>query len=101
MSKRLDTTPKKDGFRMPGEFEQHEGCWMIWPERTDNWRFGAKLAQRSFAEIASAISEFEPVTMGVSKEQFSNARQMLPDYIRVVEMTNNDSWMRDVGPTFW
>lgn len=100
MSKRLDTTPKKDGFRMPGEFEQHEGCWMIWPERTDNWRFGAKLAQKSFAEIASAISEFEPVTMGVSKEQFSNARQMLPDYIRVVEMTNNDSWMRDVGPTF-
>jgi len=100
MSKKLNSTPKKDGFRMPGEFEQHEGCWMIWPERTDNWRLGAKPAQNAFAEIASAIAEFEPVTMSVSNEQFSNARQMLPDYIRVVEMANNDSWMRDVGPTF-
>ncbi|CAH2212108.1 agmatine deiminase [Tepidibacter aestuarii] len=100
MSRKLSSTPKKDGFRMPGEFEEHDGCWMIWPERTDNWRLGAKPAQNAFVKIASAIAEFEPVTMAVSDEQFSNARQMLPDCIRVVEMANNDSWMRDVGPTF-
>lgn len=28
-----DTTPVQDGFFMPGEFEQHQGCIMIWPER--------------------------------------------------------------------
>ncbi|MGH8188190.1 MAG: agmatine deiminase, partial [Steroidobacteraceae bacterium] len=42
MTATLDTTPAADGFRMPGEFEQHCGCWMLWPERPSNWRLGAK-----------------------------------------------------------
>ncbi|MDN6626387.1 MAG: agmatine deiminase family protein, partial [Pisciglobus halotolerans] len=98
--KKLNTTPQIDGFRMPGEFEKHDGCWMIWPERPDNWRLGGKPAQIAFVEVAKAISEFEPVTMCVSSEQYSNATNMLPNNIRVVEMTNDDSWMRDVGATF-
>ncbi len=96
----INSIPKNDGFRMPGEFEPHDGCWMIWPERTDNWRQGAKPAQKVFALVAEAISKFEPVTMCVSKEQFVNARSMLPTSVKVVEMSSNDSWMRDVGPTF-
>lgn len=85
---------------MPGEFEKHNGTWMLWPERTDNWRLGAKPAQKAFVEVATTISQFEPVTMGVSQGQFNNARNMLPENIRVVELSNNDSWMRDCGPTF-
>jgi agmatine deiminase len=100
MSKTIQSTPRKDGFRMPGEFEPQAGCWMLWPERTDNWRLGAKPAQKTFAAIASTISEFEPVTMGVSATQFRNARGLLPAQVRVVEMANNDSWIRDCGPTF-
>lgn len=100
MAKTIQSTPRKDGFRMPGEFEPHAGCWMLWPERTDNWRLGAKPAQRAFAAVATAIAQFEPVTMGVSRNQFLNARHMLPDHIRVVEISYNDSWMRDCGPTF-
>ncbi|SEK58217.1 agmatine deiminase [Carnobacterium iners] len=98
--KKLETIPQTDGFRMPGEFEQHDGCWMIWPERPDNWRLGGKPAQIAFAEVAKAISEFELVTMCVSSEQYANAKNMLSDTVRVVEMTNDDSWMRDVGATF-
>ncbi|NJR71340.1 MAG: amino acid permease, partial [Synechococcales cyanobacterium CRU_2_2] len=45
MSRTLSTTPRSDGFRMPGEFEPHSGTWMLWPERPDNWRWGAKPAQ--------------------------------------------------------
>lgn len=96
----LSTTPKKDGFRMPGEFEEHDGCFMIWPERPDNWRLGAKPAQKTFAKVAKAISEFENMTVLASPEQYSNARNMLDSDIRVVEMVNNDSWVRDCGPTF-
>ena len=93
-------TPGGDGFRMPGEFEPHAGCWMLWPERGDNWRLGAKPAQRCFAEVAAAIARFEPVTMGVSGTHFEDARHQLPGHIRVVEMAHDDAWMRDVGPTF-
>lgn len=100
MSHLIQSTPRKDGFRMPAEFEPHTGCWMLWPERPDNWRLGAKPAQKAFAAVASAIARFERVTMGVSAGQFQNARQMLPGQIRVVELSYNDSWMRDCGPTF-
>lgn len=94
------TLPKADGYRMPGEFEEHEGCYIIWPERTDNWRLGAKPAQACFTEVATAISAFEPVTVLVSAQQYENARSMLPEQIRTVEMSSNDSWIRDFGPTY-
>jgi len=98
--KTLTSTPKKDGFRMPAEFEPHKGCWMIWPERTDNWRNGAKPAQKVFAQVATAISQFEPVSMVVSRQQYRHARNALPEDIRLIEMSTNDSWIRDCGPTF-
>ncbi|WP_088838812.1 agmatine deiminase [Listeria sp. ILCC792] len=100
MAKLKHETPNENGFFMPGEFEEHEGCLMIWPERTDNWRLGGKPAQKSYRDVAVAISKFEPVTMFVSYEQYANARDMLPDNIRVIEMSNNDAWMRDYGPIF-
>ncbi len=100
MSKKIDSTPKADGYRMPGEFEPHAGCWMIWPERTDNWRNGAKPAQQAFVEVAEAIAEHEPVTMCVSERQYMAAKEVLSANVRVVEMSSDDSWMRDVGPTF-
>ena len=95
----ISSTPRKDGFRMPGESELHAGCWLLWPERADTWRLGAKPAQRAFTEVATAISQFEPVTMGVSRDQYLNARRMLPSHIRVVEMSYDDAWIRDSGPT--
>lgn len=98
--KKLTSTPRQDGFRMPGEFEEHDGCWIIWPERPDNWRLGGKPAQNVFVKVATSISEFEKVTVCVSNAQYDNARNMLPDNIRVVEMSNDDSWIRDCGPTF-
>lgn len=101
MAKRIvGTTPKQDGFRMPGEFEKQERIFMLWPERTDNWRYGAKPAQEVFLNVAKAIAEFEPVTVCVSPSQYPNARARIPEEIQVVEMTSNDAWIRDCGPTF-
>jgi agmatine deiminase len=94
------TKPRADGYAMPPEWVSHKQTWMLWPERTDNWRLGAKPAQRAFVAVASAISQFEPVTMGVNHRQFKNAHRMLPASVRVVELSNNDAWMRDCGPTF-
>lgn len=100
MSITLDSTPRQDGFHMPGEFEPHAGTWMLWPQRPDNWRLGGKPAQKAYAAVARAIAQFEPVTMGVNADQYANARQMLPPQVRLVELSNNDAWMRDCGPTF-
>lgn len=93
-------TPVALGFSMPAEFAPHDACWMLWPQRPDNWRYGAKPAQAAFVAVASAIAESETVFVGVNDDQYENARHQLPAHIRVVELSSNDAWMRDVGPTF-
>ncbi len=96
----LSSTPCADGFFMPAEFAPHKQTWMLWPQRPDTWRLGAKPAQKAFATVAAAIARFEPVTVGVNHDQYANARALLPPQVRVVEISNNDAWMRDCGPTF-
>ncbi len=94
------TTPAQDGFRMPGEFEPHEGCIMIFPERSDSWQYGGYAARKAFVKVAEAIALSEKVTICASAVQYDNARALLPDHIRVVEMSSNDAWARDYCPTF-
>ena len=96
----IASTPKKDGFYMPAEFSPHYGCILIFPERSDSWQYGAYAARKAFVKICTAIAESEKVTVCASEKQYENARRMLPDNIRVVEMSSNDSWARDYAPTF-
>jgi agmatine deiminase len=100
MSATIDSTPKADGYRMPGEHEPHAGCWMAWPERPDNWRLEGAPAQEAFAAVAEAINASEPVSVAASAAQFERCRSMLSASIRVVEMSSDDAWMRDIGPSF-
>jgi len=100
MIRDLTRTPRADGYWMPAEFERHAGTWMLWPERPDNWREGARPAQQAFAMVAEAIARFEPVSVGASPAQYEMARSQLHAHIRVIEISNNDAWMRDTGPTF-
>lgn len=99
MADPLPGTPAADGFRMPGEFEPHAGTWMLWPERTDTWRDDAAPAEQAFADIAAAIVEAEPLTVGVSPRRIARARTCLPAGVTIVELDSDDAWMRDVGPT--
>ena len=69
----LTSTPRADGFSMPAEWATHKQTWMVWPERTDSWRLGAKPAQQAFVTVIKAIAGFEPVTVGASAAQYANA----------------------------
>jgi agmatine deiminase len=97
----LTSTPRADGFHMPAEWAPQSQIWMIWPERPDNWRLGGKPAQAAHVALARAIARFEPVTVAVSAGQYENARARLDmPNIRIVEMSSDDAWMRDTGPSF-
>jgi agmatine deiminase len=96
----FETVPADDGFHMPAEWEQHSGTYIIWPDRPDTWRAGGTYAQKAYAAVASAIGRFEPVTVLANRDQYTTARKKLPDYVRVVEMSSDDAWCRDTGPTF-
>lgn len=94
-------TPREEGFFMPAEWSPHSQTWMLWPQRPDNWRLQALPAQQAFTRVARAIARFEPVTVGVNGSQYENALAHLDHpAIRVVEISSDDAWARDTGPTF-
>ena len=95
-----DSTPKQDGYRMPGEFEPRKQDFLIWPERQDTWRNGGKPAQAVLVEVAKEIIKHEPLTVFCSADQYENARTRLPEGVRVVEMTIDDAWAQDKGPFY-
>ncbi len=83
---------------MPAEWDPHERCYLVWPERNDTWRMGAKPAQAAFLDVAEAIARSEPVTMLVSARQWEHARASCSDAISVVEMSTDDAWIRGHRP---
>ncbi len=42
----LESSPKKDGFQLAPEWSFHKECYLIWPERPDNWRLGENLHKK-------------------------------------------------------
>ena len=49
------TTPQADGFFMPGEYEPHDGCILIWPSRPGSWIYGARDARIAFRDVIAAM----------------------------------------------
>lgn len=93
--------PVQDGYRMPGEFEPHRGCVMIWPVRPGSWPDGAEEAQRTFEKIARAIAESEQVWMLAASPYVEQVENIFADCsaVQVLEIETDDAWARDVGPT--
>jgi len=97
---KLHSTPRLDGFRMPGEYEPHRGCLMIWPSRSGSWKKDPRAAREAFAAVAAAVSKSETVYMLAGEEGIASARTMLPEAVRILPIETDDAWARDVGPTF-
>jgi agmatine deiminase len=70
--------------RMPAEWELHERTWMAWPPVGYLTEGGTDAAYRSWAEVANAIVEFEPVTMVVDPTDIGIAKQWLNDQVAIV-----------------
>lgn len=93
--------PANDGYRMPGEFEKHRGCVMIWPTRPGSWPHGAKEAQTAFTQIACAIAKSEQVWMLASPDKVAEVEAVFKhiEQVNVLPIETDDAWARDVGPT--
>ncbi|HEY3737879.1 MAG TPA: agmatine deiminase family protein [Jatrophihabitans sp.] len=92
--------------RMPPEWAPHERCWMAFPP--SNETFGADggddlhRARVAWSAVATTIAKYEPVTLIAGSGQTSIARDYTGDHANItfVERPLDDSWMRDIGPTF-
>ncbi len=105
MNERLDADdpcPVRDGFAWPAEWAPHARTWMCWPCRVEAWGGpdGVLRAKQAFARVARAISTFEPVAMAVRPHDAAEARLACAGKVEIFEVPLDDSWARDMGPTF-
>ncbi|HEV2560581.1 MAG TPA: agmatine deiminase family protein [Rhizomicrobium sp.] len=105
MTKRLDADdpcPARDLYAMPAEWAPHARTWMCWPSRVAAWGGpeGLLRAKQAYARVARAISSFESVTMAVRSADAPEARLACAGKTEIFEIALDDSWARDIGPTF-
>lgn len=87
-------------YRMPGEFEPHDGCIMIWPVRQGSWPYNGRDAQKAFMEVAKAIAKSEKVYMLADECHIEEVKNSLKENMEAVIIESDDAWARDVGPTY-
>ena len=90
-------------YLMPAETFAQERIWMAFP--CTGYTLGDSEEERhearsTWAAVAHAIAEFEPVTMVVHPAERAIADRYVSAEIDIVEAPLNDAWMRDIGPTF-
>jgi agmatine deiminase len=73
---------------------------MAWPCRTELWGERMAAARKACAEVAKAIAQYEPVTMIARPELAAEASLHCGQGISVLPLEHDDSWTRDVAPTF-
>ena len=90
-------------WKMPIEGHRQDRLWLAWP--TTGYTLGdteaeAEEARRTWAAVANAASEFQPVTVVVSPGDEAIASSYLSGSISRLTAPLNDAWMRDIGPSF-
>ena len=96
------------GFSMPPEWSHQEAVWLSWPVDDPRHWGGAKrdMMHAKFAEIAAAISRFEPVRINAPGAEHSaisalcNRAKAIPENVQLFDHPHNDVWCRDHGPIF-
>lgn len=95
-------TASSAGFFYPDEARAHERTFMQWPvNRTVHSDAGfLALLQKTIADVANRIADFEPVVMMMAKEHETAARALLGAKVEIWDIATDDLWCRDSGPSF-
>ncbi len=101
---RAATTASGATLRMPAESDPHVRTFMAWPALSSIWSNQLAAVRRDIANLAYEISRYEPVVLLARPAQAADARYACGPGayygIEVVEIDNDDLWIRDFGPTF-
>ena len=88
---------------MPIEGHKQDRLWLAWP--SSGYTLGdteaeIEEARTTWAAVANAASEFQPVTVVVHPGDEAVAKRYLAGSITLLSAPLNDAWMRDIGPSF-
>ncbi len=92
-----------NSYRMPSEWHAQAGTWLAWPHNTDTWQHNLAQAQREFVVLARMIARHQRVSIlcgGSAWKQAEQAFRPVDPNIHLIDITTNDAWVRDYGPTF-
>ena len=99
-------TPKELGYRMPAEWEPHEGTWLIWPH--EDTREDSQLhLEHIWLEMTRVLQAGEKIFIILpDQRRLDHLGHQLDHYgipqknidLRIIH--NDDVWVRDCGPIF-
>jgi agmatine deiminase len=106
MSKKAEgNTPEQVQWRMPAEWEKHEGTWLGWPHELTDWPGKFAPIPWAFAEMVRLLSEVERVFLLVeNRATEKRARAILNkagarlQSVEFFVVPTDRGWMRDSGP---
>lgn len=100
----MPETPARLGYRMPAEWEEHEGTWLSWPKDPNTFSPGILPAvEEAYVKMVSALAPGEEVKILVNDERTEmRVRSLLPhaDGVSFHRIKTVDVWVRDYGPTY-
>ena len=105
MTKTRDGKAPRVEWRMPAEWEKHEGTWLGWPHELTDWPGKFAPIPWAFAEMVRLLSEVERVFVLVedgtaekrARATITKAGAKL-DAVEFYRVPTDRGWMRDSGP---
>jgi agmatine deiminase len=98
-------TPHSLGYRMPAEWEPHEGTLLGWPHELTDWPGKFAPIPWAFAEIVRHLARVERVFLVVeTREAESRVKTILRksqvnlENVHFLRVPTDRGWMRDSGP---
>src|SRR5277367_1569135 len=99
--------PSRLGFRMPAEWERHEGTWLAWPHERSDWPGKFAPIPWVYADIVRHLARVERVRILVqSVAERREARRAIERSganlasVDFFVVPTNRGWIRDFGPIF-
>lgn len=89
-------------LHVPAEEAPHQATLMQWPasRKVHKDPVFLLMLQETIADIANAISQFEPVYMLADASLHRSARKLLSANVELWNVPTEDLWCRDSGPLF-
>jgi len=101
----INSTPYALGYRMPAEWEPHEGTLLGWPRELTDWPGKFAPIPWAFAEIVRHLARVERVVLLVENataesrvKSILNKSHANMDNVRFLRVPTDRGWMRDSGP---
>ena len=102
-----DLTPRQLGYRMPAEWERHQGTWLAWPHNQDDWPGKFESIPWVYSDIVRHLSRVEDVNIIVlnaaerdSVRSILNRCHVSLKRVKFHLWATDRGWTRDSGPIF-